>query len=46
LSTRSRSSELRIAPHAVRRHESPRTPKLYDRSNEAISLDEIERIPI
>ena len=27
-------------------HESPRTTKLYDRTNDAISLDEIERILI
>lgn len=27
-------------------HESPRTTKLYDRTNDAISLDEIERIMI
>ena len=26
--------------------ESPRTTKLYDRTNDAISLDEIERIMI
>jgi len=26
--------------------ESPRTTKLYDRTNDAISLDEIERILI
>jgi integrase len=27
-------------------HESPRTTKLYDRTNDAITLDEIERILI
>jgi integrase/recombinase XerD len=27
-------------------HESPRTTKLYDRTNDVISLDEIERIVI
>ncbi len=27
-------------------HESPRTTKLYDRTGDAISLDEIERILI
>jgi integrase len=27
-------------------HESPRTTKLYDRTNDAITLDEIERIMI
>ena len=27
-------------------HESPRTTKLYDRTSDAISLDEIERILI
>jgi integrase/recombinase XerD len=25
-------------------HESPRTTKLYDRTNDQISLDEVERI--
>ena len=27
-------------------HESPRTTKLYDRTNEQINLDEIQRIQI
>jgi integrase/recombinase XerD len=27
-------------------HESPRTPKLYDRTNDELTLDEIERIAI
>lgn len=31
---------------AIAAHESPRTTKLYDRRNDAISLDEIERIVI
>ncbi len=31
---------------AIAAHESPRTTKLYDRTNDAISLDEIERIVI
>ena len=30
----------------IANHESPRTTKLYDRINDAISLDEIERILI
>jgi len=30
----------------IANHESPRTTKLYDRTNDAISLDEIERILI
>jgi len=30
----------------IANHESPRTTKLYDRTNDAISLDEIERIII
>jgi integrase/recombinase XerD len=30
----------------IANHESPRTTKLYDRTNDAISLDEIERIRI
>jgi integrase/recombinase XerD len=31
---------------AIAAHESPRTTKLYDRTSDAISLDEIERIVI
>jgi site-specific recombinase XerD len=31
---------------AIAAHESPRTTKLYDRSSDAISLDEVERILI
>ncbi len=31
---------------AIAAHESPRTTKLYDRTNESITLDEIERILI
>lgn len=31
---------------AIAAHESPRTTKLYDRTNDAITLDEIERIAI
>jgi hypothetical protein len=27
-------------------HESPRTTKLYDRTSDAITLDEVERITI
>ncbi len=30
----------------IANHESPRTTKLYDRTGDVISLDEIERIPI
>jgi len=30
----------------IANHESPRTTKLYDRRNDEISLDEIERITI
>jgi integrase/recombinase XerD len=30
----------------IANHESPRTTKLYDRTNDAISLDEIEPILI
>jgi len=29
---------------AIAAHESPRTTKLYDRTSDVISLDEIERI--
>jgi integrase/recombinase XerD len=37
-----------IIEHAqqIANHESPRTTKLYDRTSDAISLDEIERILI
>jgi hypothetical protein len=31
---------------AIANHESPRTTKLYDRTSDAISLDEVERIAI
>jgi hypothetical protein len=31
---------------AIAAHESPRTTKLYDRTNDEITLDEIERIRI
>jgi integrase/recombinase XerD len=31
---------------AIAAHESPRTTKLYDRTNDSVSLDEIERIAI
>jgi hypothetical protein len=45
LSTRSRSHHtLCGARSAV--HESPRTTKLHDRTNDTINLDEIERILI
>jgi len=33
-------------PGSVANHESPRTTTLYDRTSDAISLDEIERILI
>ena len=31
---------------AMAAHESPRTTKLYDRTGEAITLDEVERITV
>jgi hypothetical protein len=31
---------------AMAAHESPRTTKLYDRTSDAITLDEIDRITI
>lgn len=31
---------------AIAAHESPRTTKLYDRTNDQITLDEVERISI
>jgi integrase len=31
---------------AIAAHESPRTTKLYDRTSDALTLDEIERIAI
>jgi integrase len=39
------SGKLEVAQH-IANHESPRTTKLYDRRNDEISLDEIERIAI
>jgi integrase/recombinase XerD len=30
----------------IAKHESPRTTKLYDRSNDTLTLDEIERITL
>jgi hypothetical protein len=40
-----RSGKLEVAQQ-IANHESPRTTKLYDRRNDEISLDEIERITI
>jgi hypothetical protein len=39
------SGKLEVAQQ-IANHESPRTTKLYDRRNDEISLDEIERITI
>src|ERR1700722_4736210 len=39
------SGKLAVAQH-IANHESPRTTKVYDRRQDEISLDEIERIPI
>jgi integrase len=39
------SGKLQVAQQ-IANHESPRTTKLYDRRNDEISLDEIERITI
>jgi integrase/recombinase XerD len=39
------SGKLEVAQQ-IANHESPRTTKLYDRRNDEISLDEIERIAI
>jgi|HubBroStandDraft_6_1064221.scaffolds.fasta_scaffold1622126_2 hypothetical protein len=33
-------------PQAIAAHESPRTTKLYDRTSDEITLDEVERIAI
>jgi hypothetical protein len=44
-STRSRSRRTQCGPR-VAAGESPLATKLYDRANDAISLDEIERILI
>ena len=41
------SGKLEVAQHlANANHESPRTTKLYDRRQDEISLDEVERIAI
>jgi hypothetical protein len=47
-SLRSSSYRLANAEHAqaITAHESPRTTKLYDRTSDEITLDEIERIGI
>jgi hypothetical protein len=39
------AGELQELPQFAN-HESPRTTKLYDRTSDAISLDELERILI
>jgi site-specific recombinase XerD len=39
------NSKLEVAQH-IAAHESPRTTKLYDRRQDEISLDEVERIAI
>ena len=39
------SGKLEVAQH-IANHESPRTTKLYDRRQDEISLDEIERVAI
>lgn len=39
------SGKLEVAQH-IANHESPRTTKLYDRREDEISLDEVERIVI
>jgi integrase/recombinase XerD len=39
------SGKLEVAQQ-IANHESPRTTKLYDRRQDEISLDEIERIAI
>ncbi len=39
------SGKLEVAQQ-IANHESPRTTKLYDRRQDEISLDEIERITI
>jgi len=39
------SGKVEVAQH-IANHESPRTTKLYDRRQDEISLDEVERIAI
>jgi hypothetical protein len=45
-----RAAELgmraRLGAQAMAAHESPRTTKLYDRTGDEITLDEVERITI
>ena len=41
-----RCSVLLKDEHSIANHESPRTTKLYDRRQDEISLDEVERIAI
>jgi hypothetical protein len=45
-SDRGSFSDNRLFPRQIANHESPRTTKLYDRTSNAIGLDEIERIRI
>jgi integrase/recombinase XerD len=37
---------LPLSPQAMAAHESPRTTKIYDRTGDEITLDEVERIAI
>jgi len=39
------NGKLEVAQH-IANHESPRTTKLYDRRQDEIALDEVERIAI
>jgi hypothetical protein len=41
-----RARMLPLQPSIEHAHESPRTTKLYDRTGDEITLDEVERIAI
>ena len=40
------SGRLAVNAQAIAAHESPRTTKLYDRTSNEITFDEVERIVI
>jgi len=42
----SNGSTISRRPQQIAAHESPRTTKLYDRTNDELTLDEVERILI
>jgi hypothetical protein len=41
-----KSVPINVPIYTMAAHESPKTTKLYDRTGDAITLDEVERIKI